>query len=120
MRIDSKDTAISSYSGKLTVTQNQGRFEATESYSAQVNKQDKEGLQAAGKGLVGAIEQANRSLLVSNRKFEYSIHEKTNQIMIKVIDTDTNEVIREIPPEKILDMVSKMWELAGLIVDEKR
>ena len=32
----------------------------------------------------------------------------------------TNEIIREIPPEKILDMVAKMWDTAGLIVDERR
>ncbi|MDD2574742.1 MAG: flagellar protein FlaG, partial [Firmicutes bacterium] len=29
------------------------------------------------------------------------------------------EIIREIPPEKILDMVAKIWELAGLMVDRK-
>jgi flagellar protein FlaG len=36
------------------------------------------------------------------------------------VDNDTKEIIREIPPEKTLDMISKMWELAGLVVDEKR
>jgi len=41
-------------------------------------------------------------------------------VRVKVLDSETNEVIREIPPEKILDMVAKMWELAGLIVDERR
>lgn len=39
--------------------------------------------------------------------------------MVKVVNTETDEVIREIPPEKILDMVAKMWELAGIMVDEK-
>ncbi|HHY78507.1 MAG TPA: flagellar protein FlaG, partial [Clostridiales bacterium] len=53
-------------------------------------------------------------------RFEYSIHEATKQIMVKVIDKETDEVIREIPPEKILNMVAKMWEIAGLIVDERR
>ena len=38
--------------------------------------------------------------------------------MVKVINEDTNEVIREIPPEQILDMVAKMWELAGILVDK--
>ena len=40
--------------------------------------------------------------------------------MVKVIDKDTDEIIREIPSEKVLDMVAKMWELNGLLVDEKR
>ena len=39
---------------------------------------------------------------------------------IKVVDADTNEVIREIPPEKSLDMLQKMWEMAGILVDERR
>jgi len=39
--------------------------------------------------------------------------------MIKVINSETDEVIREIPPEKILDLIAKLWELAGIIVDEK-
>lgn len=70
--------------------------------------------------VIEAIEKANKSILGGYRRFEFSIHEKTKEIMVKVIDADTNEVIREIPPEKILDMVAKMWEMAGIIVDERR
>jgi flagellar protein FlaG len=40
--------------------------------------------------------------------------------MVKVIDAETDEIIREIPPEKILDMVAMMWEMVGIIVDERR
>ena len=69
--------------------------------------------------LIEAIEKANKSLQGANTSFEFSIHEQTREIMVKVINTETNEVIREIPPEKILDMVAKMWELAGILVDEK-
>lgn len=70
--------------------------------------------------LVEAIEKANRAIIGAKTQFEFSIHEKTKQIMVKVIDTNTQEVIREIPPEKILDMVAKMWEVAGILVDERR
>lgn len=71
--------------------------------------------------VIKAIEAANKSVKVYDRRLEYSIHEGTHQIMIKVIDTsgDDEVVIREIPSEKILDMVAKMWEVAGLLVDEK-
>lgn len=70
--------------------------------------------------IIDAIEKANKAISISNRRFEYSIHEKTREIMVKVIDADTDEIIREIPPEKVLDMVARMWEMAGLIVDERR
>ena len=39
--------------------------------------------------------------------------------MVKIIDTNTQEVIKEVPPEKILDMVASMMERAGLIVDRR-
>ena len=53
-------------------------------------------------------------------KCEFSYHEETKRVSIKVIDEDTKEVIKEIPPEETLEMIAKMWELAGILVDEKR
>ncbi|NLM44966.1 MAG: flagellar protein FlaG [Clostridiales bacterium] len=66
------------------------------------------------------IERANKAIVGTTCRFEYSIHEGTKEIMVKVINQETDEVIREIPPEKILNMVAKMWEIAGIIVDERR
>nr|WP_303740661.1 flagellar protein FlaG [Lutispora saccharofermentans] len=69
---------------------------------------------------INMIERANKAITGATCSFEYSIHESTKQIMVKVINRDTKEIIREIPPEKILDMVAKMWEMAGILVDERR
>lgn len=69
--------------------------------------------------LITAIEKANKKLEVYDTRLEFSIHELTKQIMIKVVDTVNNEIIREIPPEKILNMVAKMMEMAGLLIDER-
>lgn len=66
-----------------------------------------------------AIGNVNKALNTYDRKLEFSVHEATNLISVKVIDTNTDEIIREIPPEKILDMVAKLWEMAGIIVDKK-
>lgn len=65
-----------------------------------------------------AVKRAN--LRMEHTRCEYSYHKKTNRVSIKVINSDTNEVVREIPPEKSLDMLQKMWEMAGILVDEKR
>jgi len=81
-----------------------------------INKGDKKYTEEE---LINSIESANKELIVYNRKFEFSIHEKTKHIMVKVIDVATDEVIREIPPEKILDLVASLWEISGLIVDER-
>ena len=69
--------------------------------------------------LIHAVDRANKSFEPFDRRFEISIHEKTGSIMVKVINSINDEVIREIPPEKILDMVAHMLEIAGIIVDER-
>lgn len=68
--------------------------------------------------IADAVKNANRHM--EHTRCEYSYHKETNRISIKVIDDKTDEVIREIPPEKSLEMLQKMWEMAGILVDEKR
>ena len=64
-----------------------------------------------------ALEKLTSQLPNSEAKF--GIHEETNRVMIKLVDKDTQEVIKEFPPEKTLDMLAKCMELAGVLVDEK-
>lgn len=56
----------------------------------------------------------------SNTVAEFGMHEGTNRITIKLKNKDTDEVIKEFPAEKTLDLIQKAWELAGILVDEKR
>lgn len=72
------------------------------------------------RAIIKAIEEANKKITGTNTAFEISIHEKTKEIIVRVLNSDTKEIIREIPSEKILDMVASMCEAAGLFVDEKR
>ncbi|MCH5340335.1 MAG: flagellar protein FlaG [Acetatifactor sp.] len=65
-----------------------------------------------------AVEKLNRSM--QNSEAVFGIHEDTNRVMIKIVDKSTKEVIKELPPEKTLDMIAKVWELAGILVDERR
>ena len=65
-----------------------------------------------------AVEQLNKKMGQSEAVFGF--HEETNRVTIKIVDKDTKEVIKELPPEKTLDMIAKVWEMAGILVDEKR
>ncbi|MCM1122019.1 MAG: flagellar protein FlaG [Eubacterium sp.] len=67
-----------------------------------------------------AIAEMNRKINNSNEEAVFGVHEDTNRIMIKIMDKDTKEVIKEFPPEKTLDMIARIWEMAGILVDEKR
>ena len=65
-----------------------------------------------------AVGEINKNM--SNSVAQFGIHEGTNRITIKIVDKQTKEVIKELPPEKTLDMIAKAWELAGIMVDERR
>ncbi|QWU15866.1 flagellar protein FlaG [Paenibacillus sophorae] len=69
--------------------------------------------------LIRTIERAVKSLQGPETILEVSVHEKTHDIMVKVLNKDTGELIREVPPEKTLDLVAKMMEIAGILIDEK-
>lgn len=67
-----------------------------------------------------AVESTNRILKEErNAKYQFEIHEGTGRVMVNLVDTQTKEVLKEIPPEKILDLVANIWERLGLIVDER-
>ncbi len=65
------------------------------------------------------IAEMNKKINKSNEEAVFGVHEETNRIMIKIQDKDTKEVIKEFPPEKTLDMIAKLWEMAGILVDER-
>lgn len=65
-----------------------------------------------------AVEQINKKM--NNTECRFGIHEATNRVMIKIVDKDTDKVIKEFPPEETLDIIAKVLELAGILVDEKR
>lgn len=72
------------------------------------------------KQIRSALEQANHQAKMKQTACEFTYDENTKRISITVKDKQTDEVIREIPGEETLEMISKIWELAGILVDEKR
>lgn len=89
--------------GNIVITPAQNGTQNTKQQNEQIRK---------------AVEQINKKMENSSAVFGY--HEATNRITIKIVDKETKEVIKEFPPEKTLDMIAKAWELAGILVDEKR
>lgn len=83
--------------------------------SSQGNASDQQG---ANEQIRKAVEKMNKNM--SNSEAIFGIHDATNRVTIKIVDKETKEVLKEIPPEKTLDMIAKAWELAGILVDEKR
>ena len=65
-----------------------------------------------------AVEEINKK--ANNSEAVFGVHEDTNRVTIKIVDKQTKEIIKEFPPDKTLDMIARVWEMAGLMVDEKR
>ena len=64
-----------------------------------------------------AVDEINKK--AHNSEAVFGIHQATNRVTIKIVDKDTKKVLKEYPPEKTLDMIAKVWEMAGLLVDQK-
>lgn len=78
-----------------------------------------DGKKVAQSTIDSTMSDINSKIKMSNTQLQYSIDEETQRISIKVIDQDTDKVIREIPPEETLEAIKKIWEIAGIIVDKK-
>lgn len=74
--------------------------------------------QVSNEQLKKAVEKLNKSM--ANSEAIFGFHEGTQRVTIKIVDKETKEVIKELPPEKTLDMIAKVWEMAGILVDERR
>lgn len=98
------------------VTVSIAKADSKEGQSAGEQNADQQ--QASNEKIKKAVEQLNRNMPHSEAVF--GIHEKTNRVTIKIVDKDSREVIKEFPPEETLDMIAKVWELAGIMVDERR
>lgn len=74
---------------------------------------------AGSRLLPEAVKQLEQIVQTFDRNLKFKIHDETHTMMVQVLNSETNEVIREFPSEQILDMVSMFQkQLAGLFVDE--
>jgi flagellar protein FlaG len=56
---------------------------------------------------------------VRNLGLQFSVHKATGRTMVKVVDKETEKLIREIPPEDLLNLVDKLDEMIGILFDKK-
>lgn len=124
-KIDASQTAAASEAlaaETTAINTKQTGFNSEEGGERNANQKSDQSAQATDQKknaqIKKAVEDINRK--ANNSEAIFGIHEKTNRLTIKIVDKDTKEVIKELPPEKTLDMIAKVWEMAGLMVDEKR
>ncbi|MCL2387119.1 MAG: flagellar protein FlaG [Defluviitaleaceae bacterium] len=72
-----------------------------------------------GDSLRRAVDGINSSLATHGRHLSIRHHEPTNRRIVTVYDSNTNEIVREIPPERVLAAHANMLEMAGLLMDTR-
>lgn len=115
---DGQTVNVDETTAAVTQIQPQDEKDSSDGSTSQ-QQQTAKNAQATPEQLKKMIEEMNRKINNSNEIAMFGIHEDTNRVMIKIMDKDTKEVIKEFPPEKTLDMIAKLWEMAGILVDER-
>ena len=110
--VGSSDTQADALKENSTAKWNKQELNIDDGKDASENK-----MTSPTEALKKAVEEINKN--ATNSEVVFGIHEATNRMTIKIVDKDSRKVIKEYPPEKTLDMIAKVWELAGLLVDEK-
>lgn len=112
-----KEQNISNQTGAIQIAENTVNLDTKEASDYQGSNQQSQKRNKT-ENVKNAVDQINKRAV--NSEAVFGIHEGTNRVMIKIVDKTTKEVIKEFPAEETLDMIEKAWELAGIMVDEKR
>lgn len=65
------------------------------------------------------IEKLNQAVELAEKSLRFTLHEESERMQVLVVDTETQEVIKEIPPEKVLDVIGRIREMVGILLDER-
>lgn len=113
VNLNTYDTGLSNYTNtEIAVPQVQ------KSQQAEVQDQksnNSKGEEYSKKDLDDAIKKLNNFLKDDKTHAEYSYYKELKTTTIKIVDENTNQVILEVPPKKILDMVASMMRQVGLL-----
>ncbi len=66
-----------------------------------------------------ALENVNHAAFVTNEKISFVLHDGAGRLMVRVLNSNTGEVIREIPPKEVLDAEARIREAIGVFLNRK-
>ncbi|MDF2876656.1 MAG: hypothetical protein K0R22_3339, partial [Sporomusa sp.] len=63
--------------------------------------------------------ELNKFMQLINADLKFVLHEKTHRLIVQVIDTKENKVLKEFPPHELLDTMAAIQEYVGILLDKK-
>jgi len=130
MKVDGIDPLILNRVKDQTVKPAVQQAERSDVQQARVKQQleqAKAQQQAQRAGEQGMLEEIEAAVLKLNDTAEamqlslrFQMHSESDRWMVQVVDIRHDEIVREIPPEKILNIVAQIQSLIGVLLDERR
>ena len=109
---------VSSDSKKVAATQ-QGSEKVEQKTITEAVSHQLDNSEETKKKVQEAVSKMNEMLEVTNSTSKFIYHDGLERYYVTVVDRETEEVVKEIPPKKILDAFYEMQKMLGMIVDEK-
>ncbi|UCH61696.1 MAG: flagellar protein FlaG [Fidelibacterota bacterium] len=79
-----------------------------------------EAVQGTGTELSVVVKDINTLVFqVATTKVSFDVDEETGRSVVRVVNKETGEVIRQVPPEELLTLVARMRQLSGLIFNKE-
>ncbi|MGB9792738.1 MAG: flagellar protein FlaG [Thermacetogeniaceae bacterium] len=120
MRVESSN-ATGDQARTLNLLKNHQAAERAQEAGAAERSSGKEGEGKANPPVIA--EKSLAELLKSEYdisfQLSFTFHKETKSLIVKVIDPDTNKVIREIPPEELLELAARIQEMIGILFDKR-
>lgn len=84
-------------------------------YGVEASQQEAKAGAAEEGGIEGTVSELNALAQRMHRELQFTIEKDSGEMVVKVIDKETNEVIRQIPPEVIMELRKRLEDAAGVI-----
>jgi len=65
-----------------------------------------------------AVESINKTIQAVGQNIEFSVDDDSKQVIVKVIDQQTKQVLRQIPNEEVLEIAKSLDKLQGLLIKQ--
>lgn len=117
VNVDNVARQVKKETKKIVVKESDSETRKDASKAVEQSKEKREKI--AGKLMKEAVDSTNEALKMNRTSIHMKYHEDVNRVSIKIVDDETEEVIKEIPPEESIDMLKKMLEVNGLLIDER-
>jgi len=73
----------------------------------------------SGSQVKALAEEINSTLQQMDGQFSVSVDDATGMVIVRITDSDTGEVVKQIPPQQILDANVSVERIVGLLVDDQ-